>query len=145
MDKINNINFTAKTQKPKETDKTKGLTMDETISQSMQKLIARAEREVPEYGNFKTVSEKFQNTDKSIIIGDVELNILSSDDKEEPCSRYFETKVFTKSGHSNSSVLLMYGENKKEFLKKLSAPELLEEIKETIIKQSQSLEDNDYL
>lgn len=51
------------------------LTYEEKIQKMVKNLLARAEREVPEYGDFKSVYEEFPNTDKSITATDFMLKI----------------------------------------------------------------------
>ncbi len=51
------------------------LTLEEKIQKTVKNLLARAEREVPEYGDFKSVYEEFPNTDKSITATDFMLKI----------------------------------------------------------------------
>lgn len=51
------------------------LTFEEKIQKMVKNLLARAEREVPEYGDFKSVYEEFPNTDKSITATDFMLKI----------------------------------------------------------------------
>lgn len=73
MNKINSTNkikFEGIKKMPK-----KEINFEDKIQKMVKDLYARAEREVPEYGDFRSVYEEFPNTDKTVKATDFMLKI----------------------------------------------------------------------
>ena len=96
MDKINkqnikNTNFGI--VKPKQTEVP---LMKDKVKNMVKKITLRAEREVPEYGDFAPVYEEFKNTDTSLKATDFMLKIVKppSNIKGHEKLRYIELSAY---------------------------------------------------
>ena len=116
--------------------------MDELIKKMVADLLARAEREVPEYGDFKIVYEEFKNPDKSLLATDFMLKITKPPKNVEghEKKRYLELVAYNLPSPYIAEKVLKYG-TKEEILAKLKEDGLTEVIKEKLIRLSKDLED----
>ncbi len=116
--------------------------MDELIKKMVSDLLARAEREVPEYGEFRVVWEEFKNPDKTLGATDFLLKItkppktLEGSEKE----RYLELAAVKRGTPYGAETVIGFG-NKEDILNKLKENNLCDKIKEKIVQLSKDLED----
>ena len=135
--KINNINYGGIKPKANEVKN-----MDELIKKMVADLLARAEREVPEYGEFRVVWEEFKNPDNSLEATDFLLKITKPP-KEIPGTekdRYLEVAALKRGTPYGAESVIGYG-TKEDILAKLKEDGLAETIKDTLIRLSKGLED----
>lgn len=116
--------------------------MDELIKKMVDDLLARAEREVPEYGDFKIVYEEFKNPDKSMIATDFMLKITKPPKEIEghEKQRYLELVAYNVPSPYIAEKIIGHG-TKEDILNKLKEEDLCKVIKEKLIKLSRDLED----
>lgn len=141
--RINQNRITTKTQfggiKPKPSEVKN---MDELIKKMITDLLARAEREVPEYGEFRVVWEEFKNPDKSLDATDFLLKItkppkeIAGTEKE----RYLEVAALKRGTPYGAESVIGFG-TKEDILNKLKEDGLANKIKEKLISLSKGLED----
>ena len=107
--------------------------LEDKLSQMITTLTARAEREVCEYGTFKSVQESIQNANKNEILQGVTLQIttlprvLKDETPNYEKLRYLELVGIGSKGQQES-VILKRG-TKNEILETLKEANLLERIK----------------
>ena len=137
QNRTNNINFGGIKPKPSEVKN-----MDELIKKMVADLLARAEREVPEDGDFKIVYEQFQNPDKNLIATDFMLKITKPPKNIEghEKKRYLELVAYNLPSPYIAEKVIGRG-SKEEILAKLKEDGLCEQIKEKLIGLSKDLED----
>ena len=116
--------------------------MDELIKKMVADLLARAEREVPEYGEFKIVHEEFKNPDKSLLATDFMLKITKPPKNIEghEKKRYLELVAYNLPSPYIAEKVIGHG-NKEEILAKLKESDLCQKIKEKLVQLSRELED----
>lgn len=94
----------------------------EQVDRMLEKLIIRAEKEVPEYGDFATVTELIPNLDSgsSHIVGMYGLTILKLPEnvRPDPKQRYVEACAYEPTG-SFKAKMLVAGGHKEIILSKL--------------------------
>lgn len=143
MSKINNLNIT---QSPN----FKGLNkmdrilqenpLDKFIENALSKLQLRAEREVPDYGGFTPVCEKYTNKDSALYAGNVKIQITKAP-KSVPNHeklRFLDIVVKSPSERSKSACIIASGDTK-TILSKLKEEGLFDQIKTTIHELSQEM------
>lgn len=137
QNKINNIKFGGIKPKANEVKN-----MDELIKKMVADLLARAEREVPEYGEFRVVWEEFKNPDKTLDATDFLLKITKPPKGLEgnEVERYLEAAALKQGSAYGAESVIGFG-TKKDILNKLKEEDLCEKIKEKFIQLSKSLED----
>ena len=137
QNRTNNINFQGIKPKPSEVKN-----MDELIKKMVADLLTRAEREVPEYGDFKIVYEQFKNPDKDLTATDFMLKITKPPKTIEghEKKRYLELVAYNLPSPYIAEKVIGHG-NKEEILAKLKEDGLCEKIKEKLIQLSKELED----
>lgn len=135
--RVNKINFSGIKPKANEVKN-----MDELIKKMVADLLARAEREVPEYGDFKIVYEEFKNPDKSLFATDFMLKITKPPKEIEghEKQRYLELVAYNVPSPYIAEKVIGRG-NKEEILAQLKDNELCTKIKEKLIQLSRDLED----
>lgn len=84
------------------------VTLKDQINQSVEALL-KEERIIPEYGDFKPVSESFINPKKEIPVGRVELSVKSIEDKLSPKLRLLRITAFSRNDGNSASALLKLG------------------------------------
>lgn len=136
------INFNKKSNIKFDGVPKKDMNIEELLKKSLKKIHSRAEREVPEFGDFKTVEETFENSDKSISATNYSITITKTPKNIENNEKLRDVVI---TAYSNPSVykaqrLIAVGE-KEDILKKLTSKEFLQEIKEAAQSLSKSLED----
>ncbi len=121
MDKINPINkiLSKGISKMHEEEPT----FEEKIEKTVKNLLARAEREVPEYGDFKSVYEEFPNTDKSIKATDFMLKINKPITKGSEKMRNLVAVAYDIPHPYKTEQTLVHG-TKQEILKALQSKDL---------------------
>ena len=112
-------------------------------TQKIQTLAARAEREVPEYGDFRTVEETVNTISDEFkhAISEIKLVVLPPlDVKEDPTERMLalEVKIPDGTPGGKGSSLLEVG-NKKQILEVLLNPELQGRIERIIAKMANQI------
>ena len=140
QNKINNSsfgNFKPNPAEVKEAEK-----MENLIKEAINNLLLRAEREVPEYGSFSKVSEKFKNIDESLITDKYVLEIVMPPKDVENYQKKRALKILATKPNCDSSVemILAIG-SKEDILAKLKDSGLVELIKEKSSDLSYNLED----
>ena len=117
-----------------------GKNMDEQIKIMVENILKRAEREVPEYGEFKNVFEEFQNPDKTLSVTDFKLRITKPPKTIEghETMRLLELAAYNFPSPYVAERVLCVG-TKEEILKELKNPDLCKKIKEKCLKLSDDL------
>lgn len=116
--------------------------MEEHIQKMVKDLFKRAEREVPEYGDFKVVFEEFKNPDKSLCASDFLLKIVKPPKNIEGNEklRNLELVAYKLPSPYMAERLLASG-SKEEILKQLQSEDMLRKIKEGTESLSYNLSD----
>jgi hypothetical protein len=99
------------------------------------KRLSGRDREISDYGPFSPVKESFSNTNKEFFIDEVALQISEPIDKTIPdqkTTRYLKLLISSPS-RSEASFMLEEG-NKKDCLRYLKNPDLVDEIKDYMTK-----------
>lgn len=142
MDNRINQNRIAKTNFQGITPKGKDVkNMDELIKKMITDLLNRAEREVPEYGEFKVVWEEFKNPDKNLNATDFLIKItkppkeLKGTEKE----RYLEVAALRRGTPYGAESVIGFG-TKEDILNKLKEENLCDLVKEKLIALAKDLE-----
>jgi hypothetical protein len=120
--------------------------MKNKITDTLAKLVERAEKEVPEYGSFNPVQETFKNPDKTLYAGDITFKIAQPSSEAKPDNRkarYFEVIVYTPSGVSNSSEMMVLG-TKKEVLDALRKDDLIDKLEQCVNQSAEKLKSGNY-
>lgn len=140
--KLNKINFQggvkrAAAKAPKEIK-----TMEEHIKKMVQDILTRAEREVPEYGDFAPVYEEFKNPLKELCATDFMLKITKPPKHIEnhEKKRYLEVVAYKLPAPIKSTRIIAVGE-KDTILSKLKDKEILEKIDKAVRELSENLND----
>ncbi|MBQ7126146.1 hypothetical protein IJO12_03585 [bacterium] len=140
MDKINkqnikNTNFGI--VKPKQTEVP---LMKDKVKNMVKKITLRAEREVPEYGDFAPVYEEFKNTDTSLKATDFMLKIVKppSNIKGHEKLRYIELSAYQLPMPYKMSRLIAKG-TKEEILQQLKEEDFFETITKNFSEMSRNL------
>ena len=140
MDKINkqnikNTNFGI--VKPKQTEVP---LMKDKVKNMVKKITLRAEREVPEYGDFAPVYEEFKNTDTSLKATDFMLKIVKppSNIKGHEKLRYIELSAYQLPMPYKISRLIAKG-TKEEILQQLKEEDFFETITKNFSEMSRNL------
>lgn len=140
MDKINkqnikNTNFGI--VKPKQTEVP---LMKDNVKNMVKKITLRAEREVPEYGDFAPVYEEFKNTDTSLKATDFMLKIVKppSNIKGHEKLRYIELSAYQLPMPYKMSRLIAKG-TKEEILQQLKEEDFFETITKNFSEMSRNL------
>lgn len=140
MDKINkqnikNTNFGI--VKPKQTEVP---LMKDNVKNMVKKITLRAEREVPEYGDFAPVYEEFKNTDTSLKATDFMLKIVkpSNNIAGHEKLRYIELTAYQLPTPYKISRLVGRG-TKEEILELLKEDSFYEKIAESFSEMSKNL------
>lgn len=120
----------------------KGENMEKLIEEYINKIFKRAEREVPEYGDFAPVYEQFTNPDKSLSATDFMLKI-----SKPPKSiaghekiRNLEVVAYRLPTPYKAERIVATGD-KDNILKQLQNPEIIAKIQEAAKSLSHNLED----
>ena len=114
--------------------------LEDFSSKIVDKLYARAEREVPEYGSFKLVYEDFKNPDKNMQATDFMLKISKPKDLQDEKARALEAVAYDLPSQYIVERVLAVG-NKKEILSALKNPKLKTELPQVFKDLSKHLED----
>ena len=116
--------------------------MDDHIKKMVHDLFARAEREVPEYGDFKVVFEEFKNPDKSLCATDFMLKIVkpSKNIKDHEKIRNLELVAYKLPTPFMAERVIASG-TKYDILKQLQDDKIFEKIKDGIKSLSYNLQD----
>ena len=115
-----------------------------TMKKSLEKLInnirLRAEREVPEYGDFAPVLEEFKNFDKTLEASDFMLKIVKPPKNIEnhETLRYIELTAYKLPLPYKVTKLVGRG-SKEEILKQLDQPDFLTKVEESFKSMSENL------
>lgn len=127
---VQNQNFVNGVKKM--TEKTSSYT--DSFYKMLQKLIERAEREVPEYGDFAPVYENFKNTNPNLNVDRYQLRIFKKPKSEvaDETKRYIEAEVYTKAGTYKATVLLGTGK-KEDIIKQLRSEGFVDELNNSYI------------
>ena len=140
MDKINKQNIKNTSfgiVKPKQTEVP---LMKDNVKNMVKKITLRAEREVPEYGDFAPVYEEFKNTDTSLKATDFMLKIVKppSNIKGHEKLRYIELSAYQLPMPYKMSRLIAKG-TKEEILQQLKEEDFFETITKNFSEMSRNL------
>lgn len=140
--KLNNTNFQSGIGRTGSKAVKEIKTMEEHIKKMVQDILARAEREVPEYGDFAPVYEEFKNPLKELCATDFMLKITKPPKHIEnhEKKRYLEVVAYKLPTPIKSTCIIAVG-GKEDILAKLKDKETLEKINKTIRELSDNLED----
>ncbi len=135
--KTNNINFEG--VKPA---KVEVKNMEQDFRKMLNQILARAEREVPEYGDFAPVYEEVKNIDRSLCPTDFMIKIykLPKRVENDETARMVELIAFKFPAPYQASRGLAYG-TKEEILRQLKSGEMIAKMEETAKKLSEDLID----
>ena len=117
-------------------------TMEEQIRKMINDILNRAEREVPEYGEFLPVYEEFKNTDKDLVATDFMLKITKPPKNIEnhQTRRYLEVVAYKLPAPYKSTRIIAAG-TKEEILKALQDEALCAKIDKAARELSDNLND----
>lgn len=137
QNKINNTQF--KGLKPA---KSEAVNMELDFKKMLNQILVRAEREVPEYGDFAPVYEILKNVDRTLCPTDFMLRIskLPKGMENSETTRVLELVAYKVPTPYKSVRTLAYG-TKEEILNKLKSGEITSEIEMTAKKLSEDLSD----
>lgn len=117
-------------------------TLDSCIDLYTKKLLARAEREVPEYGEFTPVYEQFANPDKSLSATDFMLKIAKPPKTIQGHEKIRNlTVVAYRLPLPYKAERIIATGNKDDILKELQSPEVFDKIRQAANSLSYNLED----
>ncbi len=107
--------------------------LEDTIKESLSKLLKRTEYEIPEYGRlFKPIEEEFLNPNTRSVANRVKFSVKPSTDKKNQTGRILKMEIFSREGNSISP--LFECGKKEDLLNILKDEKLPEKVKEHIIK-----------
>ena len=127
---IQNTNLTSGVKKMAE----KANTYTDSFYKMLKDLIARAEREVPEYGDFTPVFENFKNTNPNLDVDRYQLKIFKMPKAQvaDETRRFLEAEVYTKAGIYKANMLLGEG-SKKDIMKQIKSEDFVEKLNNAYI------------
>lgn len=142
MDKINQNRISSINYGSVKPAKGEVKTMEQSLKEMIKNVLARAEREVPEYGDFAPVYENIKNHNKNLCPSEFQLKIESIPKGIENAEITRVLKLVAgKDGSSySSSRSIAYG-TKSEILDLLKSQEILSKIKNAAVKLSEDLSD----
>lgn len=116
----------------KMTEKTNNYT--DSFYKMLNDIINRAEREVPDYGDFAPVYENFKNTNPKLDIDKYQIRIFKAPKQyvSDETIRYIEAEVYTKVGDYKATLLLGTGK-KEEILNQLKSKDFVEKLNNAYI------------
>lgn len=120
--------------------KKEGNKMKEHIEKMIKDVYARAEREVPEYGDFKMVYEEFKNPDKDLCATDFMLKVVKPNLKGYEKVRNLELVAYNLPMPYKAERIIATG-SKEEILEKLKSKDLQTELEKAVRELSKNLED----
>lgn len=118
------------------------ITFDEQVEEIIKNIVARAEREVPEYGDFAPVREFMPNLDPgTTAVGKYGLSVykMPKDVVPDPKKRYIEASAYVPTGDYKATLVLGSGD-KKEVIEKIKSPEFPEKLNNAYAKLLDLLE-----
>ena len=135
---INNSNFESIKPKSKEVK-----TMKKSIEKVINTIRLRAEREVPEFGDFAPVFEEFKNMDKALEATDFMLKIVKPPKTIEGHEklRYIELTAYKLPTPYKVTKLVGRG-SKEDILKQLDEPEFFNKVEESFKSMSENLKNS---
>lgn len=141
MTEINPVNFSGTKIQGQGTDKMAKAKykIEEQVKNLVSKLHVRAEREVPEYGDFAVVYEEFKNPDKNLSASNFMLKIYKPKNVKDEKLRCVEAAAYALPAPYKAEMPLLLG-RKEDILKLLQDEEFAVNLQKTFVKLSQSLE-----
>ena len=109
-------------------------TLEKQILTTVNKLVTRVEKEVPESGFFRPLQEDFTDTNPRSNIGRVSFQIAPPASEKVECSsstRFFKVVIFTPSGANKASQILFDG-TKNEIVDLLKKTDTVKKIQKLI-------------
>ena len=142
MNKIDMINLNKTNFKGTQKMENHTKSLDKSLDESVRKILERAQREVPEYGDFAPVYEQLKNPDKSLCATDFVIKIVKPPKNIENHEkiRNLEVSAYKIPQPYKAERIITTG-SKDEILKALSKKDLPEQIKSALISLSEDLED----
>ena len=106
----------------------------ESFFAMLEKLIKRADLEVPEYGDFAPVYENFANINPDLNIGKYQLKVfkMPKASEEDETKRFIMAEVFAPAGDYKADLLIGSG-TKDEIMKQLQNPEFVDTLNNAYI------------
>ena len=104
--------------------------LQEQVLATINKLVRRIEKEVPESGSFRPLQEDFTDPNLGLPIGKVSFQIAPTASEKVECSsatRFFKVSIFTPSGVSKASKILLDG-TKNEIVDSLKKADTMKRI-----------------
>ncbi|MCQ2738728.1 MAG: hypothetical protein MJ237_00715 [bacterium] len=140
VNRIPNTNISQNVKSAKQPDEI--VTLNKLIKESFQKLSERAEREVPEYGDFSPVFETFKNPDNTLCATDFLIQISKPPKTVEnhQTIRNFELVAYNFPSPYKISTILKTG-TKEELMQKLQNENIYEEIESRLKSIAKDLKD----
>lgn len=112
------------------------------LENTIKKIYDRAEREVPEYGDFAAISEKFSNPDKSLNATDFEIKLFKTPKniEDHQILRDIVINAYNNPSPYAAQKLVAVG-TKSEILEKLKSKEFLADVIDAVKSLSNNLKD----
>lgn len=117
--------------------------MEDTIQSAINKLVQRGQREMPEYGDFAPIIEKFTNTDDNLKIGEPSIKIVYANYNKDKTLKRLELDIPSKSGLSKANIAMELAD-KKDILDVLSDENLKNRIEKNMQKVANEFKDGNY-
>lgn len=142
MDKINKNRINEINYQGIKPVKGEGKSMEQSLKKMVNQILVRAEREVPEYGDFAPVYEEIKNISQSLCPTDYVLKIskLPKEIKNNETTRVLELVAYKLPAPYKASRAIAYG-TKEEILNQLKSEEIFTKVEQTAKDLSEDLSD----
>lgn len=132
----NNVSFNGKKSEEKKP-------MEDVILNAINKLYQRAQREMPDYGDFAPIVEKL-NFNEDLKIGEPSVKIVYANYNKDKTLKRLELDVPSVSGKSRENIAMELA-NKETILDILSDEHLTTRIKNNILNASKAFKDAEFM
>ncbi len=107
---------------------------EDNVYELIDKITNRAEREVPEYGDFAPVYEEFKNINTKLPVSKYQLKVLKmpKEDVPDEKQRFIQAAVYAPAGDYNANILLAAG-HKDKILNELKSDKFPEKLNNAFI------------
>lgn len=132
----NNVSFNGKKNEDKKP-------MEDVILNTVNKLSKRAQREMPDYGDFAPIVEKL-NFNEDLKIGEPSIKIVYANYNKDKTLKRLELDVPSVSGKSRENIAMELA-NKETILDILSDEHLITRIKNNVLNASKAFNDAEFM
>jgi hypothetical protein len=138
---IPNVNFNGTHGVKNMTGKDKSF--QDYVDEMVEKVADRAEKEVPEYGEFTSVTEYMPNPEPSDPVSKYALSVLKmpKDVVSDPKQRYIQATAYIQNSDYKATMLIGAG-HKEKIMQILNNPKFPEKLNQTYGKLLDAIEDN---